>query len=240
MTLQFDKVILGTLKSADVNVLPSVSNPTSKTLPLTPRERNLPPVPLKTSHKPSTHIKPVNPSEFSSDCAKGHAFLISCNLYFVLVLLQFADDHAKIMWALSFMKSEQASRFVDQKMRMYDVVGSLNYVTWQEFVTEFCPKHEVQTSQTDLETTTYFQGSRTVNEYVDSFKEIVDKACYFEGSHIVLKFRQGLNAKIQDHVACLTQGCPSDEIPQQWYDTAILCDENRIMNTAFTSSPRTS
>ena len=92
-------------------------------------------------------------------------------------------------------------------------------------------------SRTDLETATYFQGSCTVNEYVDSFKEIVDKARYFEGSHIVLKFRQGLHAKIQDHIACLTQGRPSDEIPQQWYDAAILCDENRIMNAAFTSSP---
>jgi Retrotransposon gag protein len=126
-------------------------------------------------------------------------------------------------------------------MCMYEVVGSLTYMTWQEFtlefVTEFCPKNEVQTSQTNLETATYFQGSRTVDEYVDSFREVVEKARYFEGAHIVLKFRQGLNAKIQDHVACLTQGCPSDEIPQQWYDAAILCDENRIANAAFTSSP---
>ena len=56
-----------------------------------------------------------------------------------------------------------------------------------------------------------------VDEYVDSFREIVDKAHYFEGSHIVLKFCQGINAKIQDHIACLTQGRPSDEILQQWY-----------------------
>jgi Retrotransposon gag protein len=102
-------------------------------------------------------------------------------------------------------------------MQMYKVVGSLTYTDWQEFaqefVAEFCPKNEIQMSRTDLETVTYFQGSHTVNEYVDSFKEIVDNACYFEGTHIVLKFRQGLDAKIQDHVACLTQGCPSDEIP---------------------------
>jgi Zinc knuckle len=68
----------------------------------------------------------------------------------------------------------------------------------------------------------------------------VDKACYFEGAHIVLKFCQGLNAKIQDHIACLTQGNPSDKILQQWYDTAILCDKNWIANAAFTSSPQTS
>jgi Retrotransposon gag protein/Zinc knuckle len=139
---------------------------------------------------------------------------------------------------------EQAAHFVDRKMRMHNVVGSLTYTTWQEFVLEFiadfCPKNKVQTLQTELETATYFQGSQTIDEYVDSFREIVDKARYFEGAHIVLKFCQGLNAKIQDHIACLTQGCPSDKIPQQWYDTAILCDENCIANAAFTSSPRTS
>jgi hypothetical protein len=46
---------------------------------------------------------------------------------------------------------------------MHDVVGSLAYATWQEFVLEFianfCPKTEVQTSRTELETVTYFQGS---------------------------------------------------------------------------------
>jgi Retrotransposon gag protein len=127
---------------------------------------------------------------------------------------------------------------------MHKVVGSLTYATWQEFVLEFvadfCPKNEVQTLRTELETATYFQGSRTIDEYVDSFGEIVDRARYFEGAHIVLKFCQGLNVKIQDHVACLTQGCPSDEIPQQWYDAAVLCDENHIANAAFTSPPRTS
>ena len=47
---------------------------------------------------------------------------------------------------------------------------------------------------------------QTINEYVDDFREIVDCARYFEGAHIVLKFRQGLNPKIQDHVVCLTSG----------------------------------
>jgi Retrotransposon gag protein/Zinc knuckle len=243
-TLRFDGQMFGSPKSEPVNVLPSVSNPASETSPLSDRERDLPPVPPTTSHAVSSRVKPATPSDFSGDRTKGRAFLNSCNLYFALTPRQFADDQAKIMWAFSFMKHERAARFVDRKMRMYEVVGSLTYATWQEFalefVAEFCPKNEVQTSRTDLETATYFQGSRTVDEYVDSFREVVEKARYFEGAHIVLKFRQGLNAKIQDHVACLTQGRPSDEIPQQWYDAAILCDENRIANAAFTSSPRTS
>jgi hypothetical protein len=49
----------------------------------------------------------------------------------------------------------------------------------------------------------------------------------------MLKFQQGLNPKVQDHVACLTSGHPLDTSPKQWYDAAILCDENRIANEAF-------
>jgi hypothetical protein len=86
---------------------------------------------------------------------------------------------------------------------------------------------------------TYFQGSCTIDEYIDRFKEMVDKAHYFEGSHIVLKFCQGLSSKIQDHVTCMTKGQPSNETPEQWYAAAILCDENHIANAMFTSSPRT-
>jgi hypothetical protein len=49
----------------------------------------------------------------------------------------------------------------------------------------------------------------------------------------VLKFHQGLNLKVQDHVACLTLGHPLDDSPKQWYDMAILCDKNQIENKAF-------
>jgi hypothetical protein len=94
-------------------------------------------------------------------------------------------------------------------MQNYQAVGSLPYNTWhefvQEFISKFCLKNKIQTAWTDLETSRYFQGSRTVNEYVDEFCEMIMQAHYLEGSHIALKFRQGLNLKIQDYVACLTE-----------------------------------
>jgi hypothetical protein len=146
------------------------------------------------------------------------------------------------MWAFSFMKSGRAAQFVDQHMRSYQNVGLIWYKTWGEFVeyfvADFCPKNEVQTLRTELETSRFFQNGRTVNKYVDDFKELVDCAQYFEGAHIVLKFRQGLNPKVQDHVACLTLGCPLDESPKQWYNVAILCNENHIPNEAFQTSSR--
>jgi hypothetical protein len=61
------------------------------------------------------------------------------------------------------MKSDCAARFVDYHMRAYQEIRSLPYATWQafmtEFVAEFCPKNEVQTARTELETLKYFQGA---------------------------------------------------------------------------------
>jgi hypothetical protein len=135
-----------------INVLPSVSNPASEDpratpIPETPREQVL-------STADTRHIKPSCPNEFGGDRTKGRAFLNSCELYMALAPHQFMDDHAKIMWALSFMKSGHAARFVERQMWGYHDIGSLSYGSWQEFVYEFiakfCPKNEVQTSRTEL------------------------------------------------------------------------------------------
>jgi len=79
-----------------------------------------------------------------------------------------------------------------------------------------------------------------VDEYVDEFCELVDCAEYTEGVNIVLKFRHGLGPIIQNYIACLTYGRPSDDIPKDWYDAVILCDENHIANSAFQSTLRSS
>jgi hypothetical protein len=146
------------------------------------------------------HIKPLSPNDFRGDCTKGQTFLNSCELYAALTPHQFVNNNAKIMWAFSFIKSGCATQFVDQHIRSYQNMGSISYETWGEFVedfmVDFCPKNKVQTSRTELETSRFFQNGRTINEYVDDFKELVDCAQYFEGAHIVLKFWQGLNPKV--------------------------------------------
>ena len=209
----------------------------------TPPEITNSPVTSPNLPNTSTHrLKPASPSEFTGDRVRGRAFLNSCDLYIGLAPTQFANDDAKIYWVLSFMKVARAARFTDRAMRIAQSTGSLPWLSWAdfrlEFVRDFCPKNEVQTARTDLETTKYHQGSRSVDEYVDEFRELVDRAKYTEGSNIALKFRHGLNSTIQNYIACLTHGRPSDDNPEDWYDAAILCDENRIANAAFQSTFR--
>src|SRR5271168_4281047 len=55
---------------------------------------------------------------------------------------------------------------------------------------------------------------------------------------IVVKFRRGLESRIQDAIATMTSGRPSDEVPTQWYSAACTLDQNRATNEAFRSSYR--
>ena len=93
--------------------LPSISSPPSDSAedirhyPAHPHEAS------SRSNASARHLKPATLNEFSGDRTKGRAFLNLCELYINLVPHQFVDDHAKIMWAFSFMKSDRAACFMD-------------------------------------------------------------------------------------------------------------------------------
>jgi hypothetical protein len=65
----------------------------------------------------------MSPNEFDGNCMRGRAFLNLCRLYTALFPHQFTDGHAKIMWALSFMKEGLAACFVDRHMQCYGICG---------------------------------------------------------------------------------------------------------------------
>jgi hypothetical protein len=49
----------------------------------------------------------------------------------------------------------------------------------------------------------------------------------------VMKFRKGLDRDIQDRIAEMVQGRPSDDDPEGWYSAACTFDANRTANQAF-------
>ena len=187
-------------------------------------------------------VKPSPPPEFSGDRAKGRAFLNACELYLRMVPDQFSSEENKVTWAYTFMKSGRAALFVDRMLRFENKVGSPRYATWSDFrpafVTEFCPKNEGQLALAKLETSAYHQGRRTVDEYIDDFRDLVDMAGYKEGLAIVIKFRRGLQRDIQDQIATLPVGGPLDSDPEAWYQAALRCSANREANAIFHASPR--
>ena len=168
--------ILNNIDERTACILPSILNPASENHEILCKYHEQ----CKHSvdgHRP-WYAKLATSNDFAGDCTKGCTFINSCKLYMALTPHQFVDDNAKIMWAFSFMKTDQAAHFITQHMRNYQTVGGLLYVTWNkfimEFITEFCLKNELLTSRMDLETSKYFQGSHNINEYVNKFHKLIN------------------------------------------------------------------
>ena len=51
-----------------------------------------------------------------------------------------------------------------------------------------------------------------------------------------MKFQRGLNPQIQDAIATLAYGRPSNTSPDSWYEVARIIDQNCTANEAFNSA----
>ena len=182
-------------------------------------------------------VKPGTPQDFDGDRAKGRAFLNSCRLYISLSASEFADDQGKIHWVLSYMKSGRASAFADRVLRHEDKTQRCRFPTWatfqSAFTAAFCSENEATHALMRLEGSRYYQGRRTVEEYIDEFEELVDQAGYTDDLAIVMKFRRGLDEAIQNKIAEAGFGRPEDDQPEAWYAAARRLDLNRLANEAF-------
>ena len=84
-----------------------------------------------------------------------------------------------------------------------------------------------------LEGSTYFQGSRNVDDYLDEFQDLISESGYTSPKTIVVKFRRGLNVEIGDAIATMAVGHPDDLDPEAWFDAAVRIDQSRTTNEAF-------
>jgi hypothetical protein len=189
-------------------------------------------------HPPkSSQLRPAIPNDFDGDRSKGRAFLTSCELYWRLAPTLFSDDVQLVNWTMSFMKTGRASKWAQRMLKQQFEGGESAFTVWDEFrtafIAEFCPKNEAQMAVAMLETDGYHQGRKTIDQYVDEFRELVDQAGYKESLAIVVKFRKGLNRTIQDQIAQIPFGRPADDDAERWYELAIAAEENRTSNALF-------
>ena len=95
---------------------------------------------------------------------------------------------------------------------------------WEEFQTEFrkdfCPAHLDVAAINRLESTVYYQKNRSLDNYLDKFLDLVMEAGYTDLKMTVVKFRKGLDPQIQNTMATMAYGRPSDSSPNDWYKAA--------------------
>jgi hypothetical protein len=120
--------------------------------------------------EPARGLKPVTPNDFDGDRLKGWAFLNSCRLYISLCKSQFQDDQAKIHWALAFMESGRAALHANHILWRETMETFLVFVSWKgfelDFISKFCLKNEATAALTKLESTWYYQGQKSVDDYL--------------------------------------------------------------------------
>ena len=187
--------------------------------------------------------RPAVPPDFDGDRAKGKAFLNACLTYFRLCPKEFRDDQTRIVWAMSYMKTGRAQKWTDRVFQWEQQnLGSTKFLDWQDFDEEFrkdfVPAHADALAVNRLESSAYFQKNRSLDDYIDEFQDLITESGYTDPKTIVVKFRRGLNPQIQNAVATMASGRPSDVNPEQWYAMARTIDQNRATNEAFTSAYR--
>jgi hypothetical protein len=101
-----------------------------------------------------SRVKPATPPDCDGDHEKGHAFLNTYSIYFVICRSLFPNDQARIHWTLSYFKSNRAACFANRVFRSV-LKGKGDYFKdWEAFektfVDQFCPKNEQLTALTKL------------------------------------------------------------------------------------------
>ena len=116
-----------------------------------------------------------------------------CWTYICLCLESFDDnDTTKIVWAMSYMKSRCAGCWATCKFEHEVKSEHLRFIDWpnfeDKFKRDFMPLNSEAAAVNTLETTSYFQGKQTVDDYLDQFRDLIEDSGYTDPKTIVVKF----------------------------------------------------
>lgn len=180
-----------------------------------------------------SYLKPAVPATFNGDRAKGRAFLNTCKTYIKLLPEQFPSHEVMIIWITSFMFEGRAELFATRVQSVtpfpFDDFAEFE----REFVDLFCELNEDVLARTRLEGTAYHQGRRSIDEFIDEFRDLIHRANYQDPYVIVMKYRRGLSERLQNQIAEMGADRPNDRDIDGWVRMARRIDQNRLANDAF-------
>ena len=161
-------------------------------------------------------------------------------LYLRLAPEQFTCDKEKIFWTLAFFKDGRAAKWSENLFHQEADTGIFPIRSWtnfeQQFWSQFFPVNAEADAINTLEGSLYYQGNRTVDDYLDSFLILASDAGYTDPRTLVVKFRHGLKLNVQSQIATMPFGQPVDTDPEAWYAAAQRIDQAWLANEAFQST----
>jgi len=159
-----------------------------------------------------------------------------------LALEQFTCDKEKIFWTLAFFKDRHAMKWSENLFCQEADTGIFPIQSWVDFEQQFQSQFFLVNAEVDaintLEGSSYYQGNRTVDDYLDSFLILASDARYTDPQTLVVKFCCGLKLNVQSQIATMPFGRPADTNPEAWYAAARRIDQVRLANEAFQSTLR--
>ena len=138
---------------------------------------------------------------------------------------------------MSYMKSGRANRWATREFEQEAKAGRLRFLDWDDFEDEFrkdfMPLDAEAAAINVLETATYFQGKRSVDDYLDQFRDLIYDSGYTDPKTVVVKFRRGLDRRISTALTGMRYRRPSDTDPEAWFRLAVRMDQNHAADEAF-------
>jgi len=155
---------------------------------------------------------------------------------------QFTCDEEKIFWTLAFFKDGRAAKWSENLFCQEADTGIFPIQSWvdfkQQFWSQFFPVNAEADAINALEGSSYYQGNRTVDNYLDSFLILASDAGYTDPWTLVVKFRRELKLNVQSQIATMPFGRSANTDPQAWYAAARRIDQAQLANEAFQSMLR--
>lgn len=217
---QTTDTISDSLRTLLERLAPAAPNPPPPTPPVQRPRTVQSPIPAR---ERSNIPRPATPDVYNGDRASGERFLQSCATYLQLCGDDFVSDELKIAWVLSYMKLGRAATYALRVFRRPGGVAS--FTDWaefeQEFRDEFFPRNPAKSAALILrDREQYGQGKRSLDEYIDSFRALVEQAEYPDGLQLCLTFREGLHPTLMERIDNLAEGRPADDQVLAWYRVA--------------------
>jgi len=128
-------------------------------------------------------------------------------LYLHLAPEQFIYDEEKIFWTLAFFKDERTAKWSENLFCQEVDTGIFPIQSWTDFKQQFQSQFFLVNAEADtintLEGSSYYQGNRMVDNYLDSFLILASDTGYMDPWTLVVKFHCGLKLNVQSQIATM-------------------------------------